>query len=166
MNGYIAASKWNRAVGRLVMMLLGAAIVAGASASIPQVERGWHRRFASYYDALYQTGAFERLERLDPRSAHLCILLDRGYPFFGSSRQFSVYHPFYVNSYESLLVDIRRQRITHVVARNLPGLSWGRYHDADRWLSEHPVIFRAIERGGWLTLYEVDLDAIDRAPVR
>ena len=162
----IVASRWNRAAGRLVLVLLGSAVVAGALASVHWVARGWHREFASYYDNLYQTGAFERLARLDPGSTYLCVLEYRGYPFFGSSRRFRVYNPFSVDSYESLLADLRRRRITHIAARTDPGPSWSRYHDADRWLSEHPAIFRAIERGGWLTLYEVDLDAIDRAPAR
>lgn len=162
----IIASKSNRAVGRLALMLLGAAVVAGTSVSIPRVACGWHREFASYYDALYQIGAFERLARLNPGSTSLCVLEYRVYPFFGSSRRFRVYNPFSVDSYESLLADLRRRRITHVAARTDPGSPWERYHDADRWLSEHPAIFRAIERGAWLTLYEVDLGAIDRTPTR
>ena len=91
------------------------------------------------------------------------MIIDLFYTFFGSSRQLRVYHPFYVTSYESLLADIQRQRITHVVARNLPGLPWGRYHDVDRRLSEHLPIFREIERGSWLCSYEADLNAIGRA---
>lgn len=162
----IVASRWNRTAGRLVLVLLGSALVAGAFASVHWVARRWHREFAAYYDGLYQTEMFERLARLDQGTTYICVLEDRGYPFFGASRRLRVYNPFYVDSYESLLADLRRRRITHVAARTDPGPPWDRYHDADRWLSEHPVIFRAIERGGWLTLYEVDLDAIDRAPVR
>ena len=162
----MVASRSNRAVGRLVLVLLGAAVVAGASASIPRVARGWHREFTSYYDALYQTGAFGRLARSDPDSTHLCVLEYRSYPFLGSSRQFHMYNPFYVDSYESLLVDLQRRRITLIAARTDPGPSWDRYHDVDRWLSGHPAIFREIERGSWLALYEVDFSAIGRAPAR
>ena len=160
----IVASRWNRTTGHLVLALLGSAVVAGAFVSVQWVAHRWHREFTASYDALYHTEMFEQLTRLDQGTTYICILEYRVYPFFGSSRRYRVYNPFYVDSYESLLTNLRRRRITHVVARTDPGSAWDRYHDADRWLSERPAIFREIERVSWLALYEVDLSAISRTP--
>ena len=142
---------------RLLFLLFVVVVLASAPAAVDKVARGWHREFARYYDDEYLTKVFTRIEQVNRIDKCICVLDHHCYPFFGSRRQKSIYNPFYVTTYESLLMELRQRHVTLVAARIDGGPPWGRYHDVDQWLSGHPNMFHEIERGPSWAIYEVDL---------
>jgi hypothetical protein len=118
----------------------------------------WHRGFARHYDDMFETRAFSRLEAADPASVRVGFHGYRGYPFFGSRRQFRVCHPYFAPDGNWLTHYFGDRRVTFVAVRKDPDASpeKGQYFWwFDECLAAHPDCFRRAWEGNDFTVFRV-----------
>ena len=161
--GYALGSRVPR-LRRAVSVSAVVSAVAATPFALAWLDRDWHERYVRFYDTDCRTEAFHVLAGLDPAPTRVCLLDYRCYPFFGSRRQFHVFQPMEVASYERLRSYLRDRKIEVVAAHsqeiNDPA-AWDLYHQIAPWLTEHTQDFRVIHADPTFTLYRVHLSPAD-----
>ena len=134
--------------------------VAGCVWGVSVLSSRWHQGYAQFYDRYFGTQVYSQLERMDPREVRLAVLDFRVYPFFGSARQFSVWNPLRVPSYDWLMKNLRDRRITHVFVRpagHASGDAMNRYRHVEEWLLQHPDVFVPVKSQDRILFFTVNL---------
>ena len=136
-----------------------ALILAAVGWGVGALSDRWHRGYAQHYDAMFATQAFSDLERTDPASVRVCVHDYRGYPFFGSRRQFSVCQPYYVPGPGWLMDYLHTNRATHIVVRKSPteiaGKAGAYFWWFDQCLASYPDQFAKVCEGEIFTFFAI-----------
>lgn len=150
----LLATLWPR-LGRAAFLVGILAVLVGGEWGIPRLADRWHRGFAAFYDRTLSPGTYSSLAANAPPGA-ICVLDHRGYPFFGSRRQFRVCQPMYVPS-SSWLMRYFQDRNVRLVAirRDRRAQGWHLFEHFDECLRDNPDHFRRIKGDGTLVLFEI-----------
>jgi hypothetical protein len=145
-----------RRAGFLLLPAAGAALVWGGAALAGR----WHAGFARHYDRMFATSVFTDLAGREPSATRVCVLDYRGYPFFGSRRQYRLCQPEKAFSYPWLVQYLRDHDVNVVAGMLYEPRVVGRFRDVSLWIRDHPRVFVTQQEDGgyiWSTVDRAQL---------
>jgi hypothetical protein len=128
--------------------------------------REWHTRFDAFYRREVGDETFSTILSYDPSSTKICTLAFRGYPLFGSYRQFRICSPLWIRDDAEFLAYVWNRGVTYVILDRYDS-SWTRkFARMEPWLVEHPEVFSLAVEGTRFTVYRVDRESLQQALAR
>jgi hypothetical protein len=153
-NGVLLAHLWPR-LSKVLLLVALLALLGGGAWAIDRRANDWHENFPAFYDRKLSARIFSLLENESPQS-RICVMDHRGYPFFGSRRQFRVCQPVYVPSGEWLMNYLREQDVHFIAVRLHHGTEgWHVFEHFDECLRDHPGVFQRLSKDSDPALYRV-----------
>jgi hypothetical protein len=142
--------------------VLALAAGVGTAIGIDWLSARWHRGFAVYYDKMLGRGLFRHMAEAVPPGTAVCVQDLRGYPFFGSARQFRVCQPPVLRTYRQWEDYLRANGVRLLVARYDVSHDYREWVPTRNWIAERPRAFTPVGETGkdWpYYVYEVHVEA-------